>query len=170
MVKNPLTRVLGLLIPYSITILTVFCFVGADLTLRIVLFSFLVASIAEIVWYLTFEKFESGGTPTPAKRFPKGAVFLFDFFIKVWQIEDRCRLKELTMAGKKVRVFAAYQICIGNDTKMIGDEALNKFEVTYATTSEMIREVEVVLAERHKEDVEKRGAVIIIHHFQLISF
>ena len=76
--------------------------------------------------------------------------------------------KEKDEAGKKVRVFAAYQIGTGIDAKMVGDESKNRFEVMLSATSAMSREIEEVLAERHAEET-KKGLMIIIHHFQLIS-
>ncbi len=72
---------------------------------------------------------------------------------------------------EKVRVFAAYQIGIGPKAKMIGDESKNKFEVTLSTGSNMLREIEEILYKRHAEEIAKiPGCIIVIHHFQLITF
>lgn len=70
--------------------------------------------------------------------------------------------------NKKVRVFAAYQIGIGPNAKMVGDESKNKFEVTFSVTSKMIREIEEILAKRHSGEIEQ-GEVVVVHHFQLMS-
>lgn len=75
---------------------------------------------------------------------------------------------EKTVEGRKVRVFAAYQIGTGIHAKMAGDEEMNKFDVTPGVMSEMVREVEGVLAFRHSCEV-KKGLVIIVHHVQLIG-
>lgn len=69
--------------------------------------------------------------------------------------------------GRKVRVFAAYQLGVGPDAKMIGDGNKNRFNVTFAETSHMIKEIEAILKNRHAKDVNE-GRIPIIHHFQLI--
>ena len=70
--------------------------------------------------------------------------------------------------NKKVSVFAAYQIGSGLYAKMVGDESKNKFDVTPGPMSEMAREIESILALRHKDEIVN-GLIIIIHHVQLIS-
>lgn len=72
-------------------------------------------------------------------------------------------------AKVKVRVFAAYQLGIGMDAKIVGDESKNTFDVTFGHSSDMIRQIEEVLNRRHADDV-KMGLVPIVHHFQIISF
>lgn len=69
---------------------------------------------------------------------------------------------------KKVRVFAVYQIGAGIYAKMVGDESKNKFDVTPGCMSDMVREIESILALRHKDEVAK-GLVIFVHHVQLIG-
>ena len=70
--------------------------------------------------------------------------------------------------NSKARVFAAYQVGLGVNAKMVGDESKNKFDVTPGHTSDMVREIEGVLMKRHADEV-REGSVIIVHHVQLIS-
>lgn len=88
---------------------------------------------------------------------------------------------EETAEGRKVEVFAVYQIGPGIKAKIIGDADKSSFEVTLASTSAMVREVEEILEARHKDEVKEilrnrragggveQGPVIVIIHFHLHS-
>lgn len=82
------------------------------------------------------------------------------------------RFKEYIMdniGNRKVKVFAAYQIGVGSNAKMIGDESKNIFDVSFGLMSEMICEVERILYERHMKELEVGPVLIVVHHCQLIS-